>query len=143
MEPKKFNLDDWKPERELFKVDETYFEKLPVILADQVHKALRPKPWFIPALSFGLGAVALLVFTVVFLVNRAGTPQQVASTNSSTEINAQDLMQIMLDDEDLQPTEDELIEQLAMVEDQSEERAIQELLDEENFLDDNILFDEI
>jgi hypothetical protein len=148
MENKKFNLDDYKPERELFRVNERYFEELPVHLADRRHPAPARSGWWRarPALALGFSVLALVTAGLWFILtnpmngNNEGTGTEGQPT-AGLQTN-DELYHILNHDEELGPTDDELIEQVARLEDQSEHKAIQEVLDETGYDQDGYL-DEI
>lgn len=148
MKSKKFTLEDLKPENELFHVNESYFEKLPVSLSEKIHSDQnllhRPKFGFLPAVGFGVGVIVILTLSILFLINnKTNDFDNNSALIGKTNLNSHDIFQIMLHDEEFEPTEDDLVEQLAIIEDQSEERAIEEFLNDDDFLNDEILFDEI
>lgn len=146
MEKKKFNLEDHKPENKLFKVDERYFEDLPVRLADRLHAEPAPSWWqrMRPALSVGFAASALIAAGLWFTLKQLSPGTNTGSEGQLSSVAAQEdeLFHILNHDEDLGPTDEELMEQVARLEDQSEHRAIQEVLDETGYDEEDYL-DEI
>jgi hypothetical protein len=150
MEPKKFKLDDQAPSRELFHTEESYFEKLPVRLADRLHKKEETpawKKWLVPGLGIGFGAVSLVVLSLL-VIPRMSQPQQIVENTGSPvqqseDLTSQDIYHVMVNEEEFSPTEDELIEQLTQLEDNSDKKAIEDFLDEHTPLYEGEILEEI
>jgi|GEM_PF-6954242 len=145
MEPeKKFRLDEHKPQRELFRVGDDYFEKLPVNLADRLHAKRSRRKWLVPLLSLGSGAIAAVLLIVLLVQKPSSGPVETASGKAEQGfVTSLDIYRLMVQEDEFAPTEDELIEQLASLEDDSEKKAIEEYLDEQDLLYEDEIFEGI
>lgn len=103
-----------KPKQEMFKVSDQYF--------DQLHKEITNSPKTVSskvialnkktaAYAASIAAAVLIVITFMFSFpeNQTNHPASEAFA-FQTQLSGDDLYQIMLEDDELQPSSDELIE---------------------------------
>ncbi len=107
-----------KSNKEMFKVSDQYFDKLHAQITNDSPRATAKKVSLynkVILTSASVAASVLLVLTVVMnFPEKTNTTDSYSNYAFQTQLSGDDLYQIMLEDEDLQPSSDELIEYAAL-----------------------------
>lgn len=107
-----------KPEKDLFKVSDQYFDKLHQQITQDTNMQAAKKVALYNKVILGAASIAasvLLVLTVVMNFPEKNTSMDISNAYVfQTQLTSDELFEIMMEEEELQPSSEELLEYAAL-----------------------------